>query len=227
MDDAEALRLREAFERRIPLLRTLADELEAVAKTGLRVYEHRHVDRVYFRAKESTSFVGKVRKREVDVAAGVLKDDVPVTAYANPLTQIEDQVAGRVLVFFLHDVKPVVEILEDAFHRVEMQDRAPQKDAEFGYESTHLICAIPDELRPPGWLDETWMPQTFELQVRTLFSHAWAEPQHDLGYKAAGDLTRKQRRHLAWIAASAWGADEGLEWAWTDIGAKAAEEHPE
>jgi ppGpp synthetase/RelA/SpoT-type nucleotidyltranferase len=218
VDDEEARQLRDTFARRVPMLEALAADLENVAKTGLRVYEHEHVDRVYFRAKDPKSFVGKVRKREEDVAAGVLKDDVPVTPYTNPLTQIEDQVAGRALVFFLHDIKPVVAILEDAFHRVEMQDRAPQKDAEFGYESTHLVCAIPDELRPPGWLNEEWMPQTFELQVRTLFSHAWAEPQHDLGYKGAGDLTRKQRRHLAWIAASAWGADEGLERAWNEIG---------
>lgn len=53
------------------------------------------------------------------------------------------------------------------------------------------------------------MPETFELQVRTLFMHAWAEPQHNLGYKSPGDLSKEHRRHLAWIAASAWGADRG------------------
>lgn len=220
MDDAAAGRLSQAFSRRVPLLKTLALELEDLAKTGLSVYEHEHIDRVYFRAKSVGSFVGKVRKREADVAAGVMKDGVLVTPYENPLTQIEDQVGGRVLVFFVHDIAPVVRILSEAFVRVEMQDRAPQKDAEFGYESTHLVCAIPDDLQPPGWLDEQWMPQTFELQVRTLFSHAWAEPQHNLGYKAPGDLSREQRRHLAWIAASAWGADRGMEDAWNDLGRK-------
>jgi ppGpp synthetase/RelA/SpoT-type nucleotidyltranferase len=55
------------------------------------------------------------------------------------------------------------------------------------------------------------MPSTFELQIRTLFMHAWAEPQHDMGYKAAQELTREIRRELAWIAASAWGADQAYD----------------
>jgi ppGpp synthetase/RelA/SpoT-type nucleotidyltranferase len=51
------------------------------------------------------------------------------------------------------------------------------------------------------------MPTTFEMQVRTLFMHAYAEPPHDWGYKSGGELTRDVERQLAWIAASAWGAD--------------------
>jgi ppGpp synthetase/RelA/SpoT-type nucleotidyltranferase len=55
------------------------------------------------------------------------------------------------------------------------------------------------------------MPTTFELQIRTLCMHAWAEPQHDVGYKSAEELSREDRRELAWIAASIWGADHGFE----------------
>lgn len=41
--------------------------------------------------------------------------------------------------------------------------------------------------------------------------HAYAEPQHDLSYKAAADLPSEIRRELAWVAASAWGADQAYE----------------
>lgn len=41
------------------------------------------------------------------------------------------------------------------------------------------------------------MPVTFELQVRTHFMHAWAEPQHDLGYTPDGVVERDHRRQLA------------------------------
>lgn len=44
--------------------------------------------------------------------------------------------------------------------------------------------------------------------MRTLFQHAYAEPQHDAGYKDRESLSRDQRRELAWVAASAWGADQ-------------------
>jgi ppGpp synthetase/RelA/SpoT-type nucleotidyltranferase len=56
------------------------------------------------------------------------------------------------------------------------------------------------------------MPETFELQVRTLFQHAYAEPQHNLGYKPGdAQLTDEVRRELAWVAASSWGADQALD----------------
>lgn len=221
MDDAEAARLRAAFARRRPLLEGVAESLCDLAETGLATFDHHHVDRIYFRAKSIESFVNKVRKRSAAAAAGEVRDGVPVVAYRSPLTQVEDQVGGRVLVFFQHDIEPVVRLLLTTFNAVEMQDKTPPKDAEFGYESTHLVCYIPDQIRPPVWGSESQMPDTFELQVRTLFMHAWAEPQHDLGYKGPGDLTKQQKKRLAWVAASAWGADRGLGDLWDEVGLRA------
>jgi putative GTP pyrophosphokinase len=40
---------------------------------------------------------------------------------------------------------------------------------------------------------------------------AGAEPQHDLSSKAAHELSPETRKELAWVAASAWGADHALE----------------
>jgi putative GTP pyrophosphokinase len=162
--------------------------------------------------------VDKVRRRAAEAAEGVEGDGIPVVAYVNPLAQIEDQIGGRVLVFFRHDIQPVVDLLNNTFNSVEMQDKTPPKDPEFGYESTHVIYHIRDHLRPGSWTSENSMPETFELQVRTLFMHPWAEPRHNLGYKTPSDLTRNQRRHLARIAASAWGADRGLADARREIG---------
>jgi putative GTP pyrophosphokinase len=218
VDDAEAARLRTVFARRRPLLEEVATSLCDLAETGLSTYDHRHVDRIYFRAKSVESFVNKVRKRAAAAAAGEVRDGFPLVAYRSPLTQVEDQVGGRVLVLFHHDIERVIRLLLTTFNAMEMQDKTPPKDAEFGYESTHLVCQIPDHLRPSAWSSEGQMPETFELQVRTLFMHAWAEPQHDLGYKGPGDLTKLQKKRLAWIAASAWGADRGLGDLWDEVG---------
>jgi ppGpp synthetase/RelA/SpoT-type nucleotidyltranferase len=201
------------------MLEQVAKSLQDLAEAGLSQYDHKHVDRIYFRAKSVSSFVGKVHKRAEDAAAGVEREGQRLVAYSNPLSQIEDQVGGRVLVFFRHDIADVVKLLTPGtFNTMEMQDKTPLKDSEFGYESTHLICHIPYELRPAEWDQEAPMPETFELQVRTLFMHAWAEPQHNLGYKAPTDLSRDERRQLAWIAAAAWGADDSLDRAWHEIG---------
>jgi ppGpp synthetase/RelA/SpoT-type nucleotidyltranferase len=55
------------------------------------------------------------------------------------------------------------------------------------------------------------MPSTFELQIRTLFMHAYAEPQHDFAYKSSAELLRDDRKRLGWIASAAWGADRAYQ----------------
>lgn len=94
------------------------------------------------------------------------------------------------------------------FGDVEPEIKAPAMAQEFGYESEHFVFVIPDHMKSDEWQEIADMPETFEFQIRTLFMHAWAESQHDLGYK--GDPGPEVKRELAWIAASAWGADRTL-----------------
>ncbi|WP_349867470.1 RelA/SpoT domain-containing protein [Leifsonia sp. WHRI 6310E] len=166
-----------------------------------------HVDRVSFRVKTSESFVHKCAdesgNRRVG-ADGNLK-------YQEPLAEVEDQIAGRVLVFFRDDLEVVESRIRDAFRAaVEFRRREPATAAAFGYESDHFIFVIDEHMKPDGWERLEPMPATFELQVRTLFMHAFAEPQHDIGYKGHEPLDSEVEREFAWIAASAWGADRTM-----------------
>ena len=189
-----------AYESRLPLLERLASVLKSETTEALAGLSH--IDRVAFRVKAPGSFATKAL------------DPATEPHYTEPLVEIEDQVAGRVLVFFLSDITPVEERLRNTFNTVERIHRRPEKDDEFGYESHHLICMIPPQLKPTGWEDREDVPTTFELQLRTLFMHAWAEPQHDLDYKGAAELSREIKRELSWIAASAWGSDQAFDRVW-------------
>ena len=187
------LELSTVYAARQPVLTELAANLERAAKEAL---EHvAHVDRVSFRTKGAKSFIKKAE----------------LPKYESPLREIEDQVAGRVLVFFRSDIEPVSEVLRNLFGAVEWQRVEPDNDSEFGYESDHFICVFPNHHLPSTWKEYQDMPRTFELQVRTLFMHAWAEPQHDLGYKGVAPLPRDVNRKLAFTAASAWGADMAMD----------------
>lgn len=189
----------DAYDEREPLLKELKITLEAKANSALEGV--RHIDRLAFRVKDRDSFLKK---------ASATRDGTP--KYANPLVELEDQVAGRVITFFRDDIAVVRARLEEWFGVVEHEAKEPAGPKEFDYESDHYVFVINEHDKPAGWGSIDDMPTTFEFQVRTLFMHAWAEPQHDLGYKTPDgiELDRETRRELAWVAASAWGADRTL-----------------
>jgi len=189
--------LTRAYAERLLLLESLKRSLEEEVAELLKNVPH--VDRISFRVKGPESFLKKALDPE---------NQPP---YSEPLLEIEDQVAGRILVFFLSDIQAIVERLRTMFTLIERSRRRPARDEEFGYESEHLICLIPPHVKPPEWFTRADLPTTIELQVRTIFMHAYAEPQHDLAYKTAADLPSETRRELSWIAASAWGADQAYE----------------
>ena len=65
--------------------------------------------------------------------------------YAAPLTQIQDQVGARVVVFYKQDVTAVAEVLERYFRPVERKELVPDSLWEFGYFGRHWIFVLPDD----------------------------------------------------------------------------------
>lgn len=189
--------LEQAYKVRLPLLSQLRDNFKREMKETLGSLDH--IDRISFRVKEIQSFLNKAL------------DPTNNPPYTDPLVEIEDQVAGRIIVFFLSDLDRVREKLSYTFNTIEWSRRKPDRDQEFGYESEHLICTIPPHLLPHGWETRADLPRTIEIQLRTILMHAYAEPQHNIAYKASTDLPPEIRRELAWIAASAWGADQAYQ----------------
>jgi putative GTP pyrophosphokinase len=187
--------LAELYEKRLPLLQRVAASLEAELIDQFTSVPR--IDRISFRTKGVRSFLGKA-EREKD-------------PYEFPLAQIEDQIAGRIIVLFSADVEPTVARLCEIFTSVEQDHHRPTKYNEFDYESHHSVHVLPAHHKPSGWAELEDMPTTFEMQVRTLFQHAYAEPQHDLGYKSEEPIDDEIKRELAWIAAGCWGGDQALE----------------
>jgi len=190
--------LRKLYFKRQNVLEKLRKHLEQETTAALKILPH--IDRVSFRVKGLDSYVKKAN------------DPKNQAFYKDPLSEIEDQIAGRIITFFLSDI-PIVkaQLTDGTFSVAENWVRAPERDAEFGYETEHLILIVPPHLKPRDWDKQDRMPTTFELQIRTIFMHAYAEPQHDIAYKGSHDLPKEARRQLGWIAASSWGADQAYE----------------
>jgi len=175
------------------ILVPLSGRLEAYLKDIVSYY--RRIDRISVRAKGVARFLEKAQKKN---------DGVP--KYSDPLNQIQDQIGARIITFYLSDVEALSATIEEYFGSVEVQHIVPDSPNEFGYEGKHYILFIPDDVKDPAAKDED-SPTFFELQIKTLFQHAWGEADHDLIYKPSGDLTPDQRRRVAFTAAQAWGAD--------------------
>ena len=154
------------------------------------------IDRVSARAKSPDRFHEKAGR----------KTESGKPRYTSPLTQIQDQVAARVVVFYHSDVEPTTSRLLNYFQPIENRTVIPDSDWKFGYFGKHLILALPGDAIPRE-LEPIDIPRFFELQVKTLFQHAWSEANHDLGYKPVEALDDDQTRRLAFTSAQAWGAD--------------------
>lgn len=178
---------------------SIAEELQTHITDLLDEEGIPRVDRVSARAKEVESFVRKSEK---------LKEDGS-RKYCKPFSQIQDQIGARVTVFYQSDVESVSELLVKKYFRsIEYVDKIPDTEWEFGYFGRHFILALPSDVMPASYDDIDDLPQFFELQIKTLFQHAWSEANHDLGYKKSeGNEPEQMKRRLAFASAQAWGAD--------------------
>lgn len=169
------------------------------------------IDRVSARAKSPDRFLGKAMKRKDD---GALK-------YEHPFEQIQDLVGARVIVFYKQDVDAVSAAVDRYLRRIEGKDLVPDAVNQFGYIGRHFILAVPEDVIDDN-ADRVKIPEFFELQVKTLFQHAWSEAEHDLAYKPSEPLSTLQQRQIAFTAAQAWGADQIFEQLHTELGSSHA-----
>jgi len=117
--------------------------------------------------------------------------------YENIL-DISDLSGVRIIVFFKDDIEKIIKILEKEFkiHSKENVDlNIDDNPKEFGYQSNHRVISINNERLN---LKEYKMFKNIkcEIQVRTVLQHAWAEIEHDIGYKSEIEDSNKDRVDL-------------------------------
>ena len=190
-DDALATEYGDRYENALkPTANALRDHFADLLSTEPRI------DRVTARAKDPASFLKKAQA----LTDGKAK-------YSEPLAQIQDQIGVRIITFFRTDVDRLDGIIRSYFKTIEFRDRIPESEWEFGYFGRHYVLVLPTDVKGDG-IDKSTLPDFFELQVKTLFQHAWSEAEHDLGYKPGSmPLSAEDKRKLAYTSAQAWGAD--------------------
>ena len=107
------------------------------------------------------------------------------------LADITDIFGMRIITFYTDDVDKVasaVDRLFDVDWDNSVDKRKLHEVDSFGYLSLHYVCRLPD------------CPYRFEVQMRTILQHAWANMNHDTGYKSGVEVPVEYRRNMNRLA---------------------------
>ncbi|WP_238006149.1 hypothetical protein KZZ52_51595 [Dactylosporangium sp. AC04546] len=118
------------------------------------------------------------------------------------IEDLKDLLGVRIITYFADDVDRVADVIEREFdidydHSVDKRELL-EADA-FGYASLHYVGAL-DKVRLGLTEYKRFGGRQFELQIRSILQHAWAEIEHDLGYKSESAIPRAIRRRFVQLS---------------------------
>ena len=173
----------EEFRAGLPQFKSVAKEVYDTLK---RTFEEAGllVAAIEYRVKAEDSLAGKLE----------LKGQKYRT-----LADITDIIGLRVITFYIDDVDKVASAVERLF-TVDWENSVDKRKIHeidsFGYLSLHYICS------------KKGFPYRFEIQMRTLLQHAWANMNHDTGYKSGVEVPKEYLRNMSRLAGMLELADE-------------------
>ncbi|HEX7483701.1 MAG TPA: hypothetical protein VF281_00970 [Candidatus Saccharimonadales bacterium] len=129
------------------------------------------------------------------------------------ITDLTDLLGIRIITYFPQDVDIVAEVMKRELKidtKNSIDKRKLLEPNQFGYLSLHFVA----ELKPSRAQLAEYSRFTkikFEIQIRSILQHAWAEIEHDLGYKAEGAVPNDMKRNFSRLAGLLELADEEFE----------------
>ncbi|MFM5353499.1 GTP pyrophosphokinase [Aeromonas dhakensis] len=122
--------------------------------------------------------------------------------YKNPSVDIQDFAGIRIITYVEDEIPNILKVIEDNF-QID-RENSSNKSSELGvdrvgYQSIHYIAKLKeDRLRLPEY--NQYSDKCFEIQIRTILQHAWAEIEHDRNYKFSGILPTDLNRRFKILA---------------------------
>lgn len=160
-----------------PNLKKLGESVVELLKRGL--WEKEMHPEISYRTKEIQSIIKKIQKKE--------KEKEKEYGY----NDLKDKLGVRVICPFLSDLETVDGFLYDNFNIKKAERKKDLIDFDkLDYQSNHYDVTVKKDKID---FDENFI---FEVQVRTLNQHAWANSAHILYYKQEVQLPDEMKRKI-------------------------------
>jgi len=174
------------YEQECDLYEDLRKKVHALVEELLHSKDLR-VHSITSRIKEKDSLKQKIFK--------------PESHYKN-LTEITDLCGIRIITYFPDEVDAIASIIKKEFNidpKNSVDKRALLDPDRFGYLSLHYIAKLtPSRLKLSEY--KRFSKCQFEIQIRSILQHTWAEIEHDLGYKSKISVPRNLQRRFYQLA---------------------------
>lgn len=182
------------YDNNIDPYKGLAEIIAVTLKNSLISQKISFVD-VPYRSKTKKSFLKKIEDKLSQ------KDYSP--------TSMTDLAGIRVITLIEADVQKVCDLISSMFnvHTADSVNKSENLGEEkVGYRSVHFVCDVGDNrAQLPEF--SSYQGLCFEIQVRTALEHAWAEIEHDRGYKLGGKLPSHLNRRFKLLSGLLESAD--------------------
>ncbi len=137
------------------------------------------------RVKETSSFIEKALYRN--------------KKYKNPLLEITDQIGIRFVVLLVDDISRIENIIKNMVKlncekcKDFEQEKIDNPD-HFTYQSVHYIARPKEKIKINGNIFDDKL--SFEIQIRTILQHAYAEMSHVSDYKPSISLSENDKKRI-------------------------------
>lgn len=174
----------DTYEALEPKCQMLVDEYDAKRKDFVRLKDI-VLDAIRKVLRDSgvavTAVGGRVKDRDSLIGKLVRKGHK-----YNSLSDITDIVGVRIITLFGDDVDKVATFMSRLFcadWKESIDKRTVHELTSFGYNSLHYVVSLPGAMCGDDF-PESMRGVRFEIQMRSTLQHAWAEMEHDVGYKS-------------------------------------------
>ncbi len=180
------LRLISDYNARLQVYESYAERLRQLIKEVSAEHQHK-IHSITNRVKAESSLSRKISTKHKYRDIG----------------EVTDIVGIRIITYYADDVDAIAEVIESEFNvdRDSSIDKRQITDPDrFGYKSLHYVVRL-NSARCSLREYKQFASVPAEIQIRSIIQHAWAEIEHDLGYKSEIDIPATIRRRFYRLAA--------------------------